>query len=115
MREPSLGEALDALLATVALRAEAQESASSYTAKLLSQGVEKCAKKLGEEAVETALAAMAGPAAHVAEEAADLLYHLAVLLRAADVAPSQVAAVLQAREGRSGLAEKAARPQPSEQ
>jgi phosphoribosyl-ATP pyrophosphohydrolase len=93
----SLGAALDTLCATVEDRARSGDPSASYTAKLLSQGVEKCAKKLGEEGVETALAAMAGPPEHVAEEAADLLYHLAVLLRVAGVPPEDVAAVLDSR------------------
>ena len=88
---------------------QAGDAAGSYTARLLADGVEKCAKKLGEEAVETALAAVGGDKAHLAAESADLLYHLAVLWAAAGIAPEDVYAVLRAREGVSGLAEKAAR------
>jgi phosphoribosyl-ATP pyrophosphohydrolase len=84
---------------------------SSYTAKLLSQGVEKCAKKLGEEALEAALAAVAGDPRHLTAESADLLYHLLVLLAAADVGLADVMAELARREGVSGLVEKAARPE----
>ncbi len=84
-------------------------SETSYTAKLISQGIEKCAKKLGEEAVEAALAAMTGDKPHLASEAADLLYHLLVLLEAANVPLSQVMAELERRKGVSGIAEKAAR------
>lgn len=83
---------------------------TSYTAKLLSQGVEKCAKKLGEEAVETALAGVLGNKQHLASEAADLLYHLLVLLEAADVNLADVMAELTRRRGVSGIAEKASRP-----
>jgi phosphoribosyl-ATP pyrophosphohydrolase len=82
----------------------------SYTAKLLSQGVEKCAKKLGEEAVETALAAVLGNKKHIAAESADLLYHLLVLLEASDVKLTDVMTELARRKGTSGIAEKAARP-----
>lgn len=82
----------------------------SYTAKLLSQGVEKCAKKLGEEAVETALASVLGDKKHIASETADLIYHLLVLLEASDVRLADVMAELARRQGTSGIAEKAARP-----
>lgn len=82
----------------------------SYTAKLLSQGVEKCAKKFGEEAFELALAAVMREKAHTTSEAADVLYHLLVLLAAADVTLSDVMAELARRQGMSGLAEKASRP-----
>jgi len=83
----------------------------SYTAKLLSQGLEKCAKKLGEEAVEAALAAVSGDRPHLTAEAADLLYHLLVLLEAAEVPLADVMAELERRKGVSGIAEKAARRQ----
>lgn len=107
----TLGQALDTLLADVAAKAGA-DPAASYTAKLLAKGVGACAKKFGEEAVETALAAVSeGPEA-LAGEAADTLYHLAVLLQAAGVAPDAVAAALTRRRGTSGLAEKAARGAP---
>lgn len=82
----------------------------SYTARLLSQGVAKCAKKLGEEAVETALAAVTGDKPHIASETADLLYHLLVMLEATDVKLADVMAELARRQGVSGIAEKAARP-----
>ena len=79
----------------------------SYTAKLLSQGVEKCAKKFGEEAVELALASMKQDKAHVTAEAADVLYHLLVLLAASNVPLGDVMRELERRKGTSGLAEKA--------
>lgn len=82
---------------------------TSYTAKLLSQGVEKCAKKLGEEAVEAALAAMTDDRRHLSEEAADVLYHLLVVLVARDVPLADVMAVLEKRMDRGGLEEKARR------
>ena len=81
----------------------------SYTAKLLAQGVEKNTKKFGEEAVELALASMKQDKAHVTSEAADVLYHLLVLLAASNVSLSDVMAELERREGVSGLAEKASR------
>jgi phosphoribosyl-ATP pyrophosphohydrolase len=101
--------ALDRLFATIAARKAAGNADQSYTAKLLSQGVEKCAKKFGEEAVETALAAMTGDKAHVAAESADTLYHLLVLWAAVGITPDDVYAALRAREAQSGLAEKASR------
>ena len=97
------------LAAAIASRKNAPPE-ESYTAKLLSQGVEKCAKKLGEEAVETALAAVLGDKKHLSAESADLLYHLLVLLEAADVKLAEVMAELARRKGVSGIAEKAARP-----
>ncbi len=81
----------------------------SYTAKLVAKGVERCAQKLGEEAVEAAIAAVTGNRAGLAAEAADVLYHLLVLLKAADVELDAVMAALAARTARSGLEEKAAR------
>ena len=101
--------ALDRLFATIAARRAAGEADRSYTAKLLSQGVEKCAKKFGEEAVETVLAAVSGDKTHLAAESADALYHLLVLWAAAGITPEDVYAALKAREGQSGLAEKASR------
>ncbi|MGZ5920750.1 MAG: phosphoribosyl-ATP diphosphatase [Rhizomicrobium sp.] len=101
--------ALDRLFATIAARRAAGDADRSYTAKLLSQGVEKCAKKFGEEAVETVLAAVSGDKNHLAAESADALYHLLVLWAAAGITPEDVYAALKAREGQSGLAEKASR------
>jgi phosphoribosyl-ATP pyrophosphohydrolase len=101
--------ALDRLFATIAARKAAGDTDTSYTAKLIAQGVEKCAKKFGEEAVETVLASVSGNKTHLAAESADALYHLMVLWAAAGITPEDVYAVLQAREHQSGLAEKAAR------
>jgi phosphoribosyl-ATP pyrophosphohydrolase len=100
---------LDRLFATVAVRQAAGDTDQSYTAKLLSQGVEKCAKKFGEEAVETVLAAVSGDKTHLAAESADVLYHLLVLWAAAGIIPGDVYAALKSRESQSGLAEKASR------
>jgi phosphoribosyl-ATP pyrophosphohydrolase len=82
---------------------------ASYTARLLSQGIERCAKKFGEEAVEAALAAMTGDRAHLVSETADVVYHLLVMLAAADVPLEAVMAELARRRGTSGIAEKASR------
>jgi phosphoribosyl-ATP pyrophosphohydrolase len=104
-----LAAALARLNATIAAR-RGDDPKVSYTAKLLSDGPAKVAKKLGEEAVETVIAAVEGDADSLAAESADLLYHWLVLLAAAGVSTDAVAAKLEAREGRSGLDEKAARP-----
>jgi phosphoribosyl-ATP pyrophosphohydrolase len=99
---------MDRLFAAIAARKTADPT-TSYTAKLLAKGRLKCAKKLGEEAVETCLAAVAQDKAALANESADLLYHLLVLWTACDLTPEEVYAALSAREDRSGLEEKAAR------
>jgi phosphoribosyl-ATP pyrophosphohydrolase len=82
----------------------------SYTAKLISKGLAKCAKKFGEEAVELALASVGNDKQEATNEAADVLYHFLVLLQAAGIAPEDVMAELKRREGTGGLVEKAARP-----
>jgi phosphoribosyl-ATP pyrophosphohydrolase len=99
---------IDRLFAVIQSRVGA-DPASSYTAKLLSQGKLKIAKKLGEEGVETALAAVAQDKTCLAAESADLLYHLLVLWAACDMQPEDIYRALEARAGRSGLDEKAAR------
>jgi phosphoribosyl-ATP pyrophosphohydrolase len=99
---------LDRLFETISARRTA-DPASSYTARLLHEGVERCAKKFGEEAVETALAAVSCNPQAIAAESADALYHLLVLWAACGVTPEDVYAALAAREGRSGLDEKASR------
>ena len=99
-----LTQTLARLAATIAERKGADPS-SSYTAKLLSGGPEKAAKKFGEEAVETVIAAIQGDPDALAAESADLLYHWLVLLAAAGVDSDAVAAKLEAREGRSGIDE----------
>ena len=78
----------------------------SYTRKLLDKGVAHCAKKLGEEAVETALAAVTEDRERLIAETADLLYHLLVLWAACGITPADVAAELAHREGTSGIDEK---------
>lgn len=101
-------EVLAALAKSIAARRNAAPD-TSYTARLLAQGIEACAKKLGEESVEAAIAAVAGQRSNLAKESADVLYHLLVLLEAAQVPLSDVMAELERRSGTSGLAEKAAR------
>lgn len=99
---------LDNLFATVSARRGA-DPATSYTAKLLSRGRAKIAQKLGEEAVETVIAAARGERAALVAETADLLYHLLVLWADAGITPEEVWEELRRREGVSGIAEKAAR------
>ena len=99
---------LNDLAATIASRKGADPD-SSWTAKLLSQGPEKCAEKFGEEAVEAIIEAVKGDKAGLTNEAADVLYHLLVMLASRDVALGDVLATLEARQGTSGIAEKAAR------
>ena len=99
-------------LHTLAATIEARKGASpetSWTAKLLSKGPEKCAEKFGEEAVEAIIEAVKGDRAKLTAEAADVLYHLLVMLAARDVTLADVEAELARREHQSGLAEKAAR------
>jgi phosphoribosyl-ATP pyrophosphohydrolase len=99
---------LEELAATVAARA-ASGDPGSYTAKLAGEGVAKCAQKLGEEAVETAIAAVQGDREQVTREAADLIYHLLVLLQVSGVSLEDVKEELARRTVSSGLEEKAAR------
>lgn len=82
---------------------------SSWTAKLLSQGPDKCAEKFGEEAIEAIVAAVKGDKSGLTAEAADTIYHLLVMLTACDVTLDDVLAELARRQGTSGIAEKAAR------
>ncbi len=82
---------------------------TSWTAKLLSKGPEKCAEKFGEEAVEAIIEAVKNDREKLIGEAADVLYHLLVMLRARGVDLSEVEAELERREGTSGIAEKSAR------
>jgi phosphoribosyl-ATP pyrophosphohydrolase len=99
---------LDTLVATITSRAGG-DPATSHTAQLLSKGPARVAKKLGEEAVETAIAAAQGKREEVVTESADLLFHLLVLWQAMGVSPADVMDELKRREGVSGIAEKAAR------
>lgn len=96
-------------LATTIHARRAESAAKSYTRQLLDAGPERCAKKLGEEATETVIAALGAEPHALAREAADLVYHLLVLLECRQVAWRDVLIELEARMGTSGLAEKAAR------
>ncbi len=101
------------ILQDLATTIEARKGAdpdSSWTAKLLAKGPEKCAEKFGEEAVEAIIEAVKGDQAKLTSEAADVLYHLLVMLAARDVALDDVLDELARRQGVSGLEEKAARP-----
>ncbi len=104
-----MADTLRTLETTIAARRGA-DPAASYVAKLLSRGRPKIAQKLGEEAVETVIAAMGGDGQEVIGEAADLLFHLMVLLADMGIPIDRVLAELDRREGMSGIAEKAARP-----
>jgi phosphoribosyl-ATP pyrophosphohydrolase len=107
-----MADTMTQLEATIASRRNA-DPASSYVATLFAKGMPKIAQKLGEEAVETVIAAMSGDKAAIASEAADLLFHLMVLLEATGVPLAGVLAELDRREGVSGIAEKASRgPRP---
>lgn len=104
------GFSLSDLERIVAERASASPD-QSWTAKLFAAGQAKAAKKLGEEAVETVIAAISQDRKNLTDEAADLLYHLLVVLKIADIPLSDVFAELERRTGKSGLQEKASRPQ----
>jgi phosphoribosyl-ATP pyrophosphohydrolase len=93
----------------VAQRAANADPASSYTAKLIADGVERCARKFGEEAVEAVIAALGQDDRALTGEAADVLYHLLVLLRARGISLDAVLGELETRTRQSGLQEKAAR------
>ncbi|TJZ94152.1 phosphoribosyl-ATP diphosphatase [Paracoccus gahaiensis] len=99
---------LHRLAATVEARKSADPD-GSWTAKLLAKGPEKCAEKFGEEAVEAIIEAVRGDRARLTSEAADVIFHLLVMLAARDVTLADVEAELARREGVSGLAEKASR------
>ena len=108
MLEPLMTFTLHDLEARVHQRAAATADVS-YTRKLIDKGVAHCAKKLGEEAVETALAAVGDDREHLIAEAADLLYHLLVVLEVRGIKLAEVEAVLGGRTVQSGLEEKASR------
>ena len=99
---------LEKLAATIEARKSADPE-SSWTAKLLAKGPGKCAEKFGEEAIEAIIAAVKADRENLTSEAADVLYHLTVMLAACDVPLSDVMAELDRREGISGLTEKASR------
>ncbi len=92
----------------VATRANASPD-ESYTAKLLRDGIDRCARKFGEEAVELVVSTVSRDKAGITGEAADVIYHLLVLLKSADVTLDQVMMELERRTGQTGLEEKASR------
>lgn len=101
---------LEQLDAIVAARANSDDD-TSYTRKLVTKGVAKCAQKLGEEAVEAAIAAVQQDREELTAEAADVLYHLLVVLKVSNVPLKDVMKELAGRTGQTGLEEKASRPQ----
>lgn len=103
---------LNTLEKVIAERASVTDG-SSYTATLISCGIEKCAQKMGEEAVEAAIAAAIRDRKELTKEAADLLYHLLVVLNASDISLKEVMTELDRRTNQSGIAEKASRPKPA--
>jgi phosphoribosyl-ATP pyrophosphohydrolase len=100
--------ALDRLAATIAARKGADPD-TSWTAKLLASGPDKCAEKFGEEAVEAIIEAVKGDRVKLTAEAADVVYHLLVMLASRDLTLADVLAELERREGKSGIDEKASR------
>ncbi|WP_234853089.1 phosphoribosyl-ATP diphosphatase [Paracoccus everestensis] len=101
--------AIHNLAATIAARKTADPD-ESWTAKLLAKGPEKCAEKFGEEAVEAIIEAVKGDRARLTAEAADVIFHLLVMLAARDLTLADVESELDRRAGTSGIAEKATRP-----
>ncbi len=99
---------LDRLWSTIETRSKADPD-SSWTAKLLAKGPEKCAEKFGEEAIEAIIEAVRNDPEALVREGADVLYHFCIMLAARDVALADVLAELDRRAGTSGLDEKAAR------
>ena len=99
---------LEILAATIAAR-KGKDPETSWTARLLAMGPEKCAEKFGEEAVEAIIEAVKGDRTRLTAEAADVIYHLLVMLAARDVTLADVLAELDRRDGTSGIAEKAGR------
>lgn len=106
-------DVLAGLAATIKSRRTDPPAEKSYTRDLIEAGVEKCARKFGEEAIELVIAALSPSNPAVSSEAADVLYHLLVLLEARGVAYADVLRDLELRRGTSGHAEKAARPKAS--
>ena len=101
--------AIHNLAATIAVR-KAADPDESWTAKLLAKGPEKCAEKFGEEAVEAIIEAVKGDRTRLTAEAADVIFHLLVMLAARELTLADVEAELDRRAGTSGIAEKATRP-----
>ena len=106
----AIGEALERLETVVRTRLDAGEAGTSYVASLAAKGHGKIAQKLGEEAVESVIAAVTGDADALTYESADLLYHLVVVLALKGVPLDDVLAELKRRTAQSGLQEKASRP-----
>ncbi len=111
--DPVDGRILDELFAVIESRKGGDPDAS-YTAKLLHDGRERIARKIGEEAVETVLAAAKDDTGEIAAESADVLYHLMVLWADAGLRPADIWARLEARRGMSGIEEKASRTESAE-
>jgi phosphoribosyl-ATP pyrophosphohydrolase len=105
---PEFDDVLPRLARLISTR-RGETAGTSYTKELLDAGVERCARKLGEESTETIIAALSGDRQALTREAADLVYHLLVLLEARQVGLEDVLRELRSRMGTSGLAEKAAR------
>ncbi len=105
-----MSEALDRLETIIVERRNASPD-SSYVASLFAKGREKIAQKVGEEATETVIAALSGDSSRLTAEAADLLFHLMIMLEDGGVSIADVVDELERREGVSGLVEKAARPE----
>ena len=104
-----MADTLARLEATILARKGEGDAGASHTARLLAKGPEKCAEKFGEEAIEAIIEAVKGDRGKLTSECADVLYHMLVMLAARDVPLADVLAVLQGREGTSGLVEKAGR------
>jgi len=111
---PEEGDArvLDRLWTTIEARRQSGDTTLSHSARLLARGTNKVAQKLGEEAVELVIEAVAHNNAAIVSESADVLYHLMVLLVDAGIRPEEIWAELRRREGISGIVEKASRPRP---
>tara|TARA_Y100001934_G_C11899537_1_gene561534 strand:+ start:282 stop:617 length:336 start_codon:yes stop_codon:yes gene_type:complete len=106
--EDNTDAAIQRLFEVIASR-RCGDADKSYTAKLFAGGTEKIAQKLGEEAIETVIAAVAGDRARLTAESADMIYHLLVLLADSGLTPDDVIAELERREGTSGIEEKVSR------
>lgn len=104
-----MSDVLKRLDQTIAARKASGDASASHTAALLAKGPLKCAEKFGEEAVEAVIAGAAQGDDALVSECADVIYHMAVMLAARDLSLTDVLAKLEAREGTSGIAEKAAR------
>ena len=96
-------------LATIVRQRGRSKHVSSYTRLLITNGIEQCAKKFGEEAVELIIAASQGDKKQVVSESADVLYHLLVMLEASGISLGEVIKELESRTGQSGLEEKSSR------